>query len=675
MTDATAPLRYRAFLSYSHRDEAMARRLHRRLESFRVPAGLRAKHDGDIPARLNPVFRDRDELASASALSSGIERALDESAALIVVCSPAAAASPWVGQEIRYFREHYPQRPVLAFVVAGDPGASPHLAGSNAAFPAALLVGDFADPSAPAAEPLAADARGEADGFSAAFLKLVAGLLGVRYDELRQREARRRQQRWSFAIAASLALSATMAWLAWDATQARDVARRAQARAELELESERQTRSFLLSVFELADAERSRGDRVTVREVLDRAVARIDGSSFARPEIKARFRATLGQAYSSLGLYKRSAELLRTSIADDAAQTTPEAQVQREESRIELADVLFNMGEYDAAMEALAPLGAPAAGDLESRLRAARAANVRGDVLAYQERDADANTAYNQAVRYIDGIDGEAAALIRARSLGGLALLRHYAGDYAGADRHHAQVLEALMATVGERHPATISAILSRGSSAYAGGQIDIARTQWERALALGLQIYDENGPEIGTIKNNLGLLRLEAGDLVEAEALLRAALLSDRTHRSDQFDDLAYTLNNLGWTRYFQRDQTEAGALWDEALPIAQAANHPMLGPILTGLATLDCAHDRVAEGRARAGSAVAAAREHHGDEHWRTASAQLSAAVCQARADGAVDRRQVDAAVGLVESRWSAASPFRKFARDQRAALGPGN
>ena len=56
-----------------------------------------------------------------------------------------------------------------------------------------------------APEPLAADGRPEADGKQGAKLKLLAGILGVPYDELRQREAARRQKRLAVvALAASV---------------------------------------------------------------------------------------------------------------------------------------------------------------------------------------------------------------------------------------------------------------------------------------------------------------------------------------------------------------------------------------------------------------------------------------------------------------------------------------
>src|SRR5690606_26591331 len=158
------------------------------------------------------------------------------------------------------------------------------------------------------------------------------------------------------------------------------------ARAELELASEQQTRNFLLSVFELADANEARGEQVTVREVLDKAVARIDGTRFDRPAIKSRYLATLGRAYSSLGLNKRAVELLEGPLDGlPPAALDPDAWVQGVDSRIELADVLFDMGDYPRGLEQLDAIDAAAArlGQPVSALQRARAGNIRGDILAF----------------------------------------------------------------------------------------------------------------------------------------------------------------------------------------------------------------------------------------------------------------------------------------------------
>lgn len=221
-------MRYRAFISYSHADEAWARWLMRRLETYRVPPRLVGQEgsDGPIGARLGAFFRDRDELTAASDLGSTIRSALAESSALIVICSPAAAASRWVDAEVRAFRDSGRGDRILAFVVAGDPS---QCKGEHACFPPALIApGTDGQP----VEPLAADARAGGDGRERAFLKLVAGLLGVGFDQLAQREAQRKQRRLVQIAVASLAGMTLAIGLAATAWVARNDAQRRQAQAE-----------------------------------------------------------------------------------------------------------------------------------------------------------------------------------------------------------------------------------------------------------------------------------------------------------------------------------------------------------------------------------------------------------------------------------------------------------
>ena len=78
----TSPFKYKAFISYSHRDKQWGDWLHKALEGYRVPKRLvgSAGRDGAVPARLFPMFRDRDELSSSSDLNYEIKFALEQSA-------------------------------------------------------------------------------------------------------------------------------------------------------------------------------------------------------------------------------------------------------------------------------------------------------------------------------------------------------------------------------------------------------------------------------------------------------------------------------------------------------------------------------------------------------------------------------------------------------------------
>jgi hypothetical protein len=196
--------RYRAYISYSHVDERWAAWLQRALESYRVPARLASRPGaGPLPRRVSPVFRDREDLSSAHSLTDSLVSALSASEAMIVICSPSAAASKWVNEEVRQFQALGRSNRILCMIVDGDPAPA---TGAGSCFPPALFDGVLdAD-----ADPLAADPRAFADGKKLAKLKLIAGLLGVRLDELRQRDLRR-QRRWqavgALTIAAAVALA------------------------------------------------------------------------------------------------------------------------------------------------------------------------------------------------------------------------------------------------------------------------------------------------------------------------------------------------------------------------------------------------------------------------------------------------------------------------------------
>jgi hypothetical protein len=192
-------------MSYCHADQSWAAWLHRALESYRVPKRLVGSTGlyGAVPGRLTPIFRDRDELSSAADLSGKLKDALADSETLIVLCSPEAARSKWVNEEIRHFRSLGRGDRIYCVIVDGDPHASEP---QNACFPTALL--ECKDDQA--AEPLAADARKWADGKSLAKLKLISGILGVELDELRQREQQRKRKLQALAGFAILATAALL---------------------------------------------------------------------------------------------------------------------------------------------------------------------------------------------------------------------------------------------------------------------------------------------------------------------------------------------------------------------------------------------------------------------------------------------------------------------------------
>lgn len=207
-------MRYKAFISYSHRDEAIAKRLHRRLERFRPPPGLTLP-DGAIPERLYPIFRDREEMGASHSLPETIEAALTASDHLIVLCSPASAASKWVNQEICFFADVKGAERILPVIVSGDPPDC---------FPKALK--DALD------EPLASDLRETKDGYTDGVLKIIAGLWGVSLGALKDREAARQRHRARLNTALAAVFAALVVFAGFSGWRAVEQKHRAEAEAQ-----------------------------------------------------------------------------------------------------------------------------------------------------------------------------------------------------------------------------------------------------------------------------------------------------------------------------------------------------------------------------------------------------------------------------------------------------------
>lgn len=224
--------RYAAFISYARCDEPVAKRLQRRLETFSIHKSIQT----DERPQLRPIFRDRTELAAHGSIGNAIQDGLRNSRCLIVLCSPAAKASKWVGEEIRLFRELHPDGQIFSALVDGSP---------ETAFPAELTLGGN--------EPLAADLSGGPSSEKFGVRQLVASLLGVPLDAVLRRDADRRRRNFVLLSTVAIGFSTMMAALAL-------VALSAQKQAERNREDAEGLVEFMLTDFEVRLRELGRLD-------------------------------------------------------------------------------------------------------------------------------------------------------------------------------------------------------------------------------------------------------------------------------------------------------------------------------------------------------------------------------------------------------------------------------
>lgn len=195
--------RYCAFISYRHQspDDVIAKALHTAIETYSVPANIRAKTG---KKRLGRVFRDQEELPLSANLGDDIQAALDESEWFIAICSPRYLESWWCQRELEYFLEKKGRDRVLAVLVEGEPEDS---------FPERLRFTVDEAGNRAEVEPLAANLRG-ADWkkkLKDEKLRLLAPMLSVTYDELKQRERQRTLKKAAVVSAAALVAAAGLA--------------------------------------------------------------------------------------------------------------------------------------------------------------------------------------------------------------------------------------------------------------------------------------------------------------------------------------------------------------------------------------------------------------------------------------------------------------------------------
>ena len=206
-----AAVAYDAFISYSHaKDKPVATALQSVVQKLGKPWYRR---------RALRLFRDDTSLSATPHLWPSIEQALSQSRFLILLASPEAAASRWVGQEIAYWLDHNSADTVLIALTDGgldwDEAASDFRWSRATPLPR-VLKNRFAD------EPRWIDLRPYRDGSTATgreFMGLgadfAAAIRGIAKEDLLSEEVRQQRQARALAGAAMTALIALLVVAGW----------------------------------------------------------------------------------------------------------------------------------------------------------------------------------------------------------------------------------------------------------------------------------------------------------------------------------------------------------------------------------------------------------------------------------------------------------------------------
>ncbi|MCJ7533612.1 MAG: toll/interleukin-1 receptor domain-containing protein [Anaerolineales bacterium] len=522
--------RYWAFISYSSKDKSWARWLHRAIETYGIPARL-VHHPtpaGDpAPKRFWPLFHDRAELPASANLGAEIEDALRASRYLIVICSPHAARSMWVNQEVETFQRLDRSGRVLAVIVDGEPNAGDE----RECFPPALRT----------AEPAAADARPDRDGKGDAKLKLLAGMLGLGFDALKQRDTHRHIRRLQATITLVSVLAMGFAGLALYAQHQRDEAVKARQQAESMLE-------YLL--FDLRNELKPLG--------------RLDIVEDVQVQVDAYFR--------DLGVEQRDSSTLRNRSV---------AHWYKGDRLLAQGDLVGALREFQEALGILERLASSDPSDVIWQRNLSVGHNKMGKVLQAQGDFAGALREYRAALTIrtrlasSDPSDAELQWDVSA-SHNYLGMLLYEQDELAGALREFREALtivESLAASdpsnldwqkdLAAEHNNVGAVLLEQGNLAGALREFQEARPIVESLAASNPSNLDWQR-ELAGSHNNTGDVLLEQGNLAEALREFREALtIMQRLAASDPSNldwqrDLAMSQYNVDRVLRAQRDSSK---------------------------------------------------------------------------------------------------------------------
>jgi eukaryotic-like serine/threonine-protein kinase len=346
---------------------------------------------------------------------------------------------------------------------------------------------------------------------------------------------------------ASVAGASGVAWSWRDALKQRQEAERQRQEAQTQAKRADAISHFLIDKLLLgASPERSPADRpVTLLEVLGRAAAEVATSFHDRPEIEAKIRSAIGQAYHSLGDYAQS--VTHDHIAYDLLAKQPGAkEADRLKALSQWGHGLVHLGRLDEAE----PLLQKAYRETQDLLGprdaiSQKAAEHMASLLSKQRRFQEAQTIYQRVLddsRAVKGPNDPFTVSI----INNLAVSFEIQGQLAEAERLYREALAVHLKVRGNDFPDTLLVLGNLGYVVGRQGRLDEAEDLLRRSYQSMRRTLGPQHPQTLTVMSNLGELLCKKGRFDEAEGLLKPCLVAQQRIFSPQHEAVLTTSRRL---------------------------------------------------------------------------------------------------------------------------------
>lgn len=377
----------------------------------------------------------------------------------------------------------------------------------------------------------------------------------------------------------------------------RDRAADARALADRRGALYRAVADFQMAMLAAADPVRTGERDVSVREVMERGVARLDaGETRGQPEVEAALRCTMGRTFRGLGLYRRAESQLRiglqllervhgASSREVAACLTDLASALTDEGRTEEAEGLARraLAILDGAGSAVSG----AADDDDEALEQNDALGVLATILHKRGAVQEAHRTMLEVLaerRARLGSDhpGVASVLVN------LAETLRTSGRLSEAESAARESLAIRTARFGETHVAVARSLNALGMVLQSQDRPAEAADAYRRALSIQERVLDPTHPLLGATRGNLAATLFQTGDLAGAAQAIEALLETDARILPEYDRRLIANWGNLGVARVELGDLAGGEAAQRQALRGARAAfpgDHPALAHAIGNL------------------------------------------------------------------------------------------
>lgn len=359
-------------------------------------------------------------------------------------------------------------------------------------------------------------------------------------------------------------------------------ARQAERVARDEAQTSRQISNFLVDLFEVSDPSEARGNTITAREILDSGAEKIERELEDEPLVRGRLMNTIGEVYTSLGLYNDALPLLEKGLAIREQALNPNDTAVAE-SLENLGNLFWRKGDYKKAQS------------LHER-----ALTIREDAYGPEH-------------------------VTVASSLNNLANLQHEAGNYEDAKLLYERALEIWEKTSGPEDTNVAIGLNGLGYLLYNMGKYDEARPLYERSLEIYEKVLGTEHPDLTNPLLNLGLLLRVTGEHEKARSYYERCIEIEEKAFGPEHPHLAVTLSNLAILHAITANFEEAGPLFERVLAINEKAlgpEHPKVGSDVTNLGILNAQMGNFDVARQWLERGLAIKEKALGPEHPRVAN-----------------------------------------------------